>query len=132
MTRMSIAKLNAIEPVRPFARGVFASLLVWLPLACEEEGASCPDIDGPWTISQHCEEEYLQDSVTVEQEACSFSTEIEPAELTGTISSSGALEMQGMVGIREMTCDGDARTANISLDCYFEDTLEACEVVLVR
>lgn len=98
--------------------------------SCEFE--RCPDLDGVWTMIQHCDESYIGERITVHQSGCAVSMAIESANFAGDVASDGDIELQGTVAGREMECDGDAGEDLISMRCRFLDSADICVVIFDR
>lgn len=91
-------------------------------------GGSCPDISGTWTITNHCESEMIGSLATVTQTGCSIA--VSEWNFTGTVSSTGAITMNGSPSGDPMTCTGTVSTSTISMSCTETGESDSCNVTL--
>lgn len=108
---------------------VVATLAVAFVLGCEADdsgttgtgGGDCPNQSGVWTLTEHCQPDYVGVSMTLTQLGCSLS-QIDPWEgWSGTVAADGSMTWSGPAGEQDMTChatvSGDSMTVSCDPPC---------------
>jgi hypothetical protein len=83
---------------------------------------SCPDMGGPWSVSEHCDSSLVGEILQVTQTACALSFAAPFDVFTGSLSADGKIALSG-----PQTCTGTLTASTASLNCTDE-----CIVKLTR
>lgn len=93
-------------------------------------GSPCPDVDGDWRISAHCQSDMVGDSVDMRQDECDLNMAFSGGAWTGSLEEDGDIRLSGYGGTELLTCRGDVNDDEdrISVSC----TPGGCGVTLKR
>jgi hypothetical protein len=91
-------------------------------------GAPCPNLAGTWTISTHCDPNFVGDPISVGQSGCNFTDQT--FGLSGTLDANGAFTATTMFGGQQTTCTGTATASSIAQTCSVVGG--TCSMSLVR
>jgi hypothetical protein len=75
----------------------------------------CPDVEGTYTITQHCEGDFVGDTFAIIQDGCDI--EVPLWSFEGSISSDGTTTMQGTPDDDALTCNGPIVDGHFVMDC---------------
>ncbi len=89
-------------------------------------GGNCPDLSGTWTITTHCESEFINVSSEVTQTGCSFTDSAAGFTCTGTVSADGSVS-QTCDAEGGVQCAGQVSGSTLTLLCSGD-----CVVVLEK
>ena len=79
-----------------------------------DEG-DCPDVSGSFTITQHCEADFVGDTLSMTQTGCELTVPL--WDMTGTVSSAGRITISGSPGGDFITCEGTVTGNSFVTDC---------------
>ena len=85
--------------------------------------ASCPDVSGEWTLTDHCEAAYIGMTLNVTENACVLSFAAPFDAFSGSVTSGGKITLSG-----PQSCTGTATATSVSMNC----TPDPCPVKLSR
>lgn len=92
-----------------------------------DAAASCEQLAGTWTITEHCGAALKGSTVTVTQTQCSITTQGAFPGFTGEVKPDGSFNLSGTANGMNVSCTGTAQAKRISETCTGD-----CQVVLSR
>jgi len=107
-------------------------LLLAVALAPGCGAGDCPDMSGEWTVTRHCQANYVGQTFTVTRETaafgetptCGFNTRLDGDYFEGHFWPDGTVSMAGRAGGGTIGCsgtgDGDAINLSCDDDCVVE------------
>jgi len=85
--------------------------------SADDDSASCPDVSGTWTLTEHCEADLIGSALEIVQVGCDL-TEFGTWEgWTGTVEPDGSTQWSGNAGTTPMTCTGAFVGNTVSVTC---------------
>ena len=85
--------------------------------------ASCPDVSGKWTLTEHCDLSFIGMTLNVTENACVLSFASPFDAFSGSVSKEGKITLSG-----PQNCTGTATATSVSMNC----TPDPCPVKLAR
>jgi hypothetical protein len=90
-------------------------------------GEKCRDLEGTWTITQHCEEAFIGLDAVISQDGCDIAFEEPWPEFAGQVNEDGTMTFGGVIDATEViNCHGSVTDTRATLMC------DDCPVVLSR
>lgn len=93
----------------------------------DASGDSCPDLEGSWTIKEHCGPNLVGMTVTVTQDGCDLVVH-DMGDYTGSVKANGEFTLAGdSANAMPVMCSGTATATKIQETCA-----STCNVVLEK
>lgn len=79
--------------------------------------ANCPDLDGQWLLTAHCEPSFVGTTTEVAQTGCDFVGTNGDFVCPGTIAADGSVTQECSSPSGDVSCTGTLSGDTFSLDC---------------